>query len=105
MPPAPPILAPARQPPPQGEQADSWGLAFILVTLVMAIGVMYFLHWSKFRYMPESVGVILIGAPHPGPATGCGKHGAHAAPRALGRLAVVLQASRWASSSAGPAAR
>ena len=51
----------AYQAPPQGEQADSWGLAFVLLTLFLAISVMYFLHWSKFRYMPESVGVIAIG--------------------------------------------
>ena len=36
-------------------------MAFVLLTLFLAISVMYFLHWSKFRYMPESVGVIAIG--------------------------------------------
>ena len=43
------------------EQNDSWGLAFIMMTLVASIGVMYLLHWTKFRYIPESIGVILVG--------------------------------------------
>jgi len=51
------------QPPAQeAQEEDSWGVAFILLTLFLSICVMYLLHRTKFRYLPESVGVIIIGA-------------------------------------------
>jgi len=50
------------QPPAQeAQEEDSWGVAFILLTLFLSICVMYLLHRTKFRYLPESVGVIIIG--------------------------------------------
>jgi len=45
------------------EQQDSWGLFLMLMALFLSISVTYVLLRSRFRFLPESVVVIIIGKP------------------------------------------
>jgi len=43
------------------EERDSGGLTYMLILLLLSISVVYVLHRTQFRYLPESVGVIILG--------------------------------------------
>ena len=43
------------------EQRDSWGLFLLLVVLFLSISLTYVLLRTRFRFLPESIVVIVIG--------------------------------------------